>query len=123
MPALGGERADGVGVVGAIGDRRRAGLEALHEGRGDRRVIGVAGGQLQPDRPAVGVDEGMDPGRQPAPGASHAAITDIGSPFDGGAVLVHPHAGRVDHHDGAVVGGRHRREQAILACPLESGPP
>ena len=64
--------AERVAVVGAVGEEDLAGAEGAQHVGGAAAIVGLAFGQLQRDRQAVGVDEGVDLGRQPAPRAPHA---------------------------------------------------
>ena len=64
---------EGVAVVGPIGEQDLAvGEIAEHIGRA-AAVMGLAFAQLQRDWQPIGVDQGVDLGRQPAPRAPHAA--------------------------------------------------
>ena len=65
--------AEKVAVVGAVGDQDLAGAEALKHVGGAPAVVSLSLGQLQGDRQAVGIDEGVDLGGQPASRAPHAA--------------------------------------------------
>ena len=65
--------AEKVAVVGAVGDQDLTGAEALKHVGGAPAVVSLSLGQLQGDRQAVGIDEGVDLGGQPASRAPHAA--------------------------------------------------
>jgi len=65
--AGGSERRDDpfVGVEGAIG-QQEAGLQTGQESVGAVEIVRLAGGEQELDRPAVGIDEGVDLGAQSA---------------------------------------------------------
>lgn len=58
-----------VAVVGAVGQQDLAFADVVQHIGGAAPVMSLAFGQLQPDRQAVGIDEGMDLRRQSAPRA------------------------------------------------------
>ena len=62
-----------IAVIGAIGEQDLAGAEAVQHIAGAPAVMGLAFGQLERDRIAVGIDEGVDLGRQSAARAPHAS--------------------------------------------------
>src|SRR5262245_31578760 len=65
--------AQGVAVVCAIGQEDLAGPEARQDVFGALAVMGLTLAELERDGQAVGIDEGMDLGGQPAPRAPHAS--------------------------------------------------
>src|SRR5262249_15802530 len=65
--------AQGVAVVGAIGQEDLARPGARPQVLGALAVRGLALAELECNGQAVGIDEGMDLGRQPAPRAPHAS--------------------------------------------------
>src|SRR5258705_10373146 len=71
--ALGHARAQGVAVIGAVAEQDLARTEGAQHVGGALAVVGLAGAELQGNRIAVGIDEGVDLGRQPAPRAPHAS--------------------------------------------------
>ena len=73
------ERADSIAVVGAVGKQDCIGLEGIEHGGGGLAVMGLSGRQDKVDRPAFGIDERVDLGREAAAGTSHAAI--VSAPF------------------------------------------
>ncbi len=64
--------AERVAVIGAIRQQDLAGAEAIQHADGALPIMGLALRQLQGDRPAVGVDKGVDLGRQSTSRAPHA---------------------------------------------------
>ncbi len=71
---LGRERADGVGIAGAIRDQRRAWREVFEQLRRDGRVTRLTRREDKADRTPPGVDERVDFRRRPVPGPFHATI-------------------------------------------------
>jgi len=79
--------AQGVAVVGAIGEQNLARGEAIEHIGGAAPVVRLACGQLEGDGQAIGVDEGVDLGGQSAARAPHASgVRDVPS----GGVLKTP---------------------------------
>ena len=126
---LGGHgRAERVAVVGAIRQQDLAGAEAAQHVDGDLPIMGLALRQLQENREAVGVDDGMEFGRQSASRAPHALGSSrvpsggrrgLRTPlFDIAAVLVDADRGRVNHLQVAVVILRYRREDPVPHADL-----
>src|SRR5258705_2303031 len=66
---LGHARAQRVAVIGAVGEQDLARTEGAEHVGGTLAVVGLAGAELQGNRIAVGIDEGVDLGRQSAPRA------------------------------------------------------
>ena len=64
--------AQGVAVIGAVGEQDLPGAKAVEHVGGASAVMRLAFGQLQRDRQAVGVDQRVDLGRQAAARAPHA---------------------------------------------------
>lgn len=58
--------ADAVGVVGLVGQHDGARAEAVKQRVGDLPVVRLPGGQAEPDREALRVDDDVDLGREPA---------------------------------------------------------
>lgn len=77
--SLGGQSANGVTVVGAIGEQDCIGLEYIQHGGGGLAVMRLPGRQDDIDWPAFGIDKRVNFGREPATGTSHATI--VGAPF------------------------------------------
>ena len=65
---VGDEIAQMIGVVACLGDDVADPLQALDQPAGLRAVAPVPGRDQKPDRQPRGIDGGMDPGGQPAPG-------------------------------------------------------
>ena len=70
--ACGEGLAQGVAVVGAVGQQDLAGAKRCEHVLGAAAVMGLAFGELRGDRQTVGVDQGMDLGGQAAARATHA---------------------------------------------------
>src|SRR4051812_48085161 len=85
--ALRQAHAEGVTVIGAVGEQDLAGAEAVEHVASASAVTGLALGELERDRIAIGVDEGMDLGRQSASRAPHASRWSV---VPGGGVLRAP---------------------------------
>lgn len=66
--------ADSVGVVGLVGQHDGARTKVVEQLIGDLPVVGLPGGQAKPDREALGVDNDVDLGREPASGATETMI-------------------------------------------------
>lgn len=78
--AAGEVRAQGVAVIGAVGQQDLVLAEAVEHVAGTSTVMGLAFAQLQHDGQAIGIDERVDLGRQPAPRAPHApGVRDVPS--------------------------------------------
>ena len=73
--ALGEARADGVRVVGAVGDHDCALRHDRQQLLAGRSVVGLAGGEEQAHGASFRVDECVDLGRQAAARTSHATIS------------------------------------------------
>ena len=76
---IGDQVAQPVGVIGRIGKQPGEGADRRDEGRRNRDIAGVAGGQRQDPRPALIVRQGMDFGGSTAPGAANRFVE--GPPF------------------------------------------
>ena len=63
-----------VGVMGAVCEKDLTFADAAQHVLCAAPVVRLALGQLEVDRPAFGVDEGVDLGRQSAAGAADAAV-------------------------------------------------
>ena len=68
-----GERSDGLGVVGFVGQQGGARFEDRQQVEGGFAVVGLAGGQVELDRASLGIDNGVDLGGQTTFGAAHSA--------------------------------------------------
>ena len=55
--------AQGVAVVGGIGNARPGCRQGLDQGRRERRIAALAGAEREGERPATAVDDGVDLGR------------------------------------------------------------
>lgn len=78
-PASRQERAKGIAVVGGIGEQRRRRRQPFDQSGGGANVVSISTGQLEPDDPAIAVDDGVD-----FRGASASALADglsVGPPF------------------------------------------
>lgn len=64
--ALGQAVSEGVAVMGAIGEQGLSGAKAIQHIAGASAVMGLALGELEGNRIAVGVDQGVDLGRRSA---------------------------------------------------------
>ena len=64
--------AQGIGVVGPVGHEHIAAADRAQHVLGAAAVMGLAFGELQQDRQAAGVDQGVDLGGQPAARTTHA---------------------------------------------------
>src|SRR5215212_8687590 len=62
-----------VAIVGAIGQQDLPGADAVQHIGGAAAIVGLAFAQLQCDRQAVGINQRVDLGRQPAPRAPQAS--------------------------------------------------
>ena len=67
--------AERVAVVGAIGEQHAFARQCFEHVFRALAVMGLAFRQLQRDRKAAGIDEGVDFGRKPAAGTAHATAT------------------------------------------------
>ena len=72
-PDVGDTVANGIGVVGRVG-QHMAGPEPLHQRQGSRRVAGLSGREDHPERPAERVAGNVDFGRQPASGTPQSLV-------------------------------------------------
>src|SRR5271155_173045 len=66
-------RAQGITVIGPVGQKDLAGSEVAQHVLSASSIMGLALGELERDGQAVGIDERVDLGRQPAPRAPHAS--------------------------------------------------
>ena len=64
--------AEHVAVVGAVCEQDLAGFKAAQHVGGAAAIVSLPFGELQDDWQAVGIDEGVDLGGQPASRAPHA---------------------------------------------------
>ena len=69
------QRADAVRVIGLVSQHDGARGEAIEQGVGDLAVMRLAGGQAEPDRKPLGIDDGVDLGREPAPRTTETMIS------------------------------------------------
>ena len=68
-------RPDPFGVIGFVARHEAVGRQPVFEQNPCRlAVVPPAGAQGEAQRQAMGVDRGVDPGRQAAPGTTHATI-------------------------------------------------
>lgn len=58
--------ADAIGVIGFVGEHDRARAKLVEQGVGDLSVVRLPGGQTEPDREALRVNDDVDLGREPA---------------------------------------------------------
>ena len=65
--------AEGVTVVGAVSEQNLTGTDAVQHVGGATAVMSLAFAQLDGDRVAIGIDDGMDLGRQSSARAPHAS--------------------------------------------------
>ena len=65
--------AEGIAVIAAIAEQRLAGCDAIKHVGGVSAVMRLPLGELERDRVAVGIDDGVDLGGQTAPRAPHAS--------------------------------------------------
>ena len=72
-PRVGQSFAQGIAVIGAVGQQGLAVADAVQHVLGAAAVMGLAFGQFQGERIAVGIDHGMDFGGQSAARAPHAS--------------------------------------------------
>lgn len=70
---------DGVGVRGIVGERDAGLCKPRQQFAPGRCVAGLPGGDQEVDWTPLSVDQSVDLGGQPAPGASHATI--VNAPF------------------------------------------
>ena len=70
--AIGQSLAQGVAVISAVGEQGLAIANAAQHIGGAAAVVSLARGEFERDRIAVGVDDGVDFGGQPASRAPHA---------------------------------------------------
>lgn len=63
-----------IGVIGLIGEYDRVLAQVPEQLRGNRAIARLTWRQNQFERQAIGVDERVDLGRQPAARAAHTAI-------------------------------------------------
>jgi hypothetical protein len=69
------QRAEAISVISLVGQHDRAGAEMIEQLVGDLAVMRLAGGQAEPDREALRVDDGVDFGREPAARATETVIS------------------------------------------------
>ena len=67
--------ADAVGVISFVGEHDGARIETVKQAERGGTVMGLAGGQAEPDREALGIDDGVDLGREATPGATETMIS------------------------------------------------
>jgi hypothetical protein len=63
-----------VGVIGLVGEHDSAFVQVPEQALGDRAIAGLTRRQHQFEGQTIGVDEGVNFGRQPAARAAHTAI-------------------------------------------------
>ena len=66
--------ADAIGVISLVGENDGARIETIKQAERGGSVVGLAGGQAEPDREALGIDDGVDLGREAAAGATETMI-------------------------------------------------
>ncbi len=69
------QRADAVGIVGLVRKDDGARPEAIEQLVCDLSVVRLAGGQAEPERKALRIDDRVDLGRETAPGATETMIS------------------------------------------------
>ena len=67
--------ADAIGVIGLIGQNDCASIETIKQAEGGGAVVGLAGGQAEPDREPLSIDNRVDLGREAAPRATETMIS------------------------------------------------
>jgi hypothetical protein len=104
--------AERVAVVGAIGHEDLARAETAQQVGGTPAVVRLSLAQLERDRKAIGVDEGVDLGCQPSSRTPHALGSSVvpsggwrgvRTPF----LTLLPDRRGIDHLQVAVIGRRH----------------
>ncbi len=65
---------DTVGVIGLVGENDGARTEAVEQAIGDLAVVRLPGGQAEPDREPLGVDDDVDLGGEAAARATETRI-------------------------------------------------
>ena len=60
------QRPDAIGVIGFVGENDGVRAETVEELVGDLAVMRLAGGQAEPDREPLRIDDDVDLGREPA---------------------------------------------------------
>ena len=66
---------DAVGIIGLVGQHDCSGTDVVEQIVGSLSVVALPGGQAQPDREALPVDNRMDFGREAASGATETMIS------------------------------------------------
>ena len=67
--------ADAIGVIGLVGQNDGARIETIKQAERRGAVVSLAGGQAEPDREALGIDDGVDLGREATAGATETMIS------------------------------------------------
>ena len=67
--------ADAIGIVGFVGQNDGARIEAIEQAICGWRVMCLPSSQAEPDREALGIDDGMDFGRETTSGATETMIS------------------------------------------------
>ncbi len=70
-------RSDVVGIVGLVSKNDAALGQPPQQASSGLAVVGLARGKREPDRPAAGIDDGVDFGRQSASTAAHTTISTV----------------------------------------------
>jgi hypothetical protein len=84
-----------IGVEGLVGDQL-VGLHFRQEMVGTNQIVCLATGQMEADRVAERIGQGMDLGAQPTARSPDRLVL-AGFFFSSGTVLMSPHNGAVDH--------------------------
>lgn len=67
--------ADAIGVISLVGQNDGARIETIKQAKRGGAVMGLAGGQAEPDREPLGIDDRVDLGREAAPRATETMIS------------------------------------------------
>jgi hypothetical protein len=68
------QRTDAIGIIGLVGEQDGARSELVEQPVGDLAVMCLAGGQAEPDREPLRIDDDVDLGREAAPAATETVI-------------------------------------------------
>jgi hypothetical protein len=69
------QRADAVGIIGLVGEQHHARSKMVEQFVRDLAIMRLAGGQAEPDRETLRIDDGMNFRCEPASGATEAMIS------------------------------------------------
>lgn len=72
--ALIGKAADGISIIGSVGEEDRTFIKVVEQRQCFRAVMVLARRQVEADGPSFGIDDCMDFGRQPTSGAAHSTV-------------------------------------------------